>query len=77
MALAVDDVDTVTILDLDPNTQRLRATRAVATNPSNPVLAQTLVGPSAGSAGVVALSRKAVAIGFNAGSVVLFTTATF
>ena len=75
--IALDDVDTATVLDTDPMTQRMRATRAVATNPANPVLAQTLVGPSAGSAGVVALSRKAAAIAFESGNVILFSTVVF
>jgi hypothetical protein len=76
LALAVDDTDTVTVIDIDPTTNHMRATQAsagVATQVAGP----NQIGPNAQSAGIVALSHKAVAVASAAGSVILYTTATF
>jgi hypothetical protein len=71
-ALAGDDVDTLTILDLDPNTGHLRAIRLTpgAPLPTN----GRIVGPGPAAAGLVALSRKATGIAFLNGSIMLYTT---
>jgi hypothetical protein len=75
LALAVDDVDTVTVIDIDPTTSHLQATQVSAG--ATQIVGPKQIGPNAQTAGTVALSRKAVAVAFNAGSVVLFTTSTF
>jgi hypothetical protein len=76
LALAVDDADTVTVIDTDPSTTHLRATQASAGSATQ-VAGPLQIGPGAEAGGIVALSRKAVAVAFNTGSVILFTTATF
>jgi hypothetical protein len=70
-SMAVDDLDTIAILDSDPNSH-LRATRVVlgATQPTD----GRSLGPSPSSAGIVALSRKAAGVGIVNGNLVLYTT---
>ncbi|HSZ82910.1 MAG TPA: sialidase family protein [Polyangia bacterium] len=76
MAVTVDDAQTATSLDTDPNTGRLRANR-VRADASPPDVSQTVIGPGVSTAGVVPLSRKAVAVGLDTGGVILYTTVTF
>jgi hypothetical protein len=76
IAITVDDAQTATALDNDPTSNRLRVTRVRAD--ATPLdMSQKLIGPQASTAGVVPLSRKAVAVGINTGGVDLFTTVTF
>jgi hypothetical protein len=75
-AVTVDDAQTATSLDQDPNTGRLRANR-IRAGAMPPDLSQTVIGPGVSSAGLVPLSRKAVAVGLNTGGVVLYTAVTF
>jgi len=67
----LDDMDTLTILDSDL-TGRLRATRVVpgAPRPTDGVV----IGQPAEAASAVALSRKAEAVVFAHGGLVLYTT---
>jgi hypothetical protein len=70
-SMAVDDIDSVAMLDSDPN-GHLRATRVVlgATEPTD----GRSLGPSPSSAGIVTLSRKAAGVGILNGNLVLYTT---
>jgi hypothetical protein len=76
MAVTVDDAQTATSLDIDSNSNRLRATR-IRADATPPDMSQKLIGPAASTAGVAPLSRKAVAVGINTGGVYLYTTVTF
>jgi hypothetical protein len=71
-SMVSDELDQLTILDTDPQTSHLRATRvgAGSTTPAGP----KLLGPSAGAAGVAPLSRNATAVAFLSGNVVLYST---
>jgi hypothetical protein len=72
-AYAGDDLDTVTMLDLDPDTGHLRGIRVT---PGAPLpTGGRVVSPAPSSAGIVALSRKATGIVLQSGNIVLYTTA--
>ncbi len=70
-AMAVDDVDNFTVLDNDPN-GHLRATHVVL-GAATPTDGRAL-GPAPLTAGIASLSRKAAAVAFMNGNVVLYTT---
>jgi len=71
MSMAFDDVDTLVILDSDPN-GHLRATRVVQGQPA-PTGGRSL-GPAPSAAGIVPLSRKAAGVAVQNGNLVLYTT---
>jgi hypothetical protein len=70
-AMAVDDVDSVAILDSDPQ-GHFRATHVVLGAP--PPSGGRSLGPAPSAAGIATLSRKAAAIAFLNGNIVLYTT---
>jgi hypothetical protein len=70
-AMAGDDIDTLSVLDSDPN-NHLRATRVLLGAP--PPTSGRSLGPSPGAAGIATLSRKAAAVAVLNGNLVLYTT---
>jgi hypothetical protein len=77
LAIAVDDRDLVTTIDIDGQTSRLRASRFdFQASPLSDTQAK-LIGPHADGASAVALSPRAVATMFWSGSLVLFAVTTW
>jgi hypothetical protein len=70
-SMTVDDLDTLAILDTDPN-GHLRGTR-VMPGQAPPTGGRSL-GPSPSSAGLAVLSRKAAGVAVQNGNLVLYTT---
>jgi hypothetical protein len=70
-SMAADDLDGLTILDGDPQ-GHLRATHVVPR--ATPPAAGRTLAPGPSGAGAVALSRKASAVAFVNGSILLYTT---